>query len=446
MHYFSPECNIGNEEMKITILHHHLNPGGVTRIIRSQISSLRKKFPDTQIRVITGKAGNQDFFSRAGVEVLENPDIDYILGEDLSPEHTREYFKRVVHYLKENIDRDSIIHVHNLNLGKNPVLTLALQEMMEDGYRLFNHCHDFAEDRPANIDYMKKIIEDHFDKNPQSVMYPNRAAYHFGTINAFDRDRVIGMGVNPKRVVHLPNPVHFDKQITLGKADAKKDICNQLEIDISKTLITYPVRVIRRKNIGELILLAVIFEGSANWVVTQPPKNPEEIIHYQHWVDFCKTENIPVIFEAGNKVDFEKLLVATDVCISTSLREGFGMVFLEPWLFDTPVMGRNIDYVTKDLIDSGVEFPLLYDEINVEVDDTIKDFGDLDEEQQRKFILDVIQNRPEKRKVQDMNPRLKTIFEPVLEEMIRKNKQTIQQHYSLDNYAIRLNGIYRKMA
>ena len=432
--------------MKITILHHHLNPGGVTRIIRSQVGSLRKRFPGTEIRVITGKAADNDYFTDTGVEVIENHDLGYILGQDLTPEQTRELFNRIKRYLKEHIGTDSIIHVHNLNLGKNPVLTVALSEMTTAGYRLFNHCHDFAEDRPANIGYMKKIIQGHFGKKLQSVMYPDRPEYHFGTINAFDRERIIGMGVDPERVDHLPNPVHFDKEIDMHKSEAKKEICNQLDIDASKPLVTYPVRVISRKNIGEMILLATVFENAANWLVTQPPKNPSEIVHYEKWVDFCRLENIPITFEAGNKVDFEKLLVATDVCISTSLREGFGMVFLEPWLFNTPVMGRNIDYVTKDLIDSGVEFPLLYNEINVLVDDTIMDFGELNPQQQQNFIHKIRQDQPKKKKVKEMNPRLAVIFEPVSETMIRRNKQTIQKQYSLDNYALRLNGIYRKMA
>lgn len=432
--------------MKITILHHHLNPGGVTRIIRSQVSSLRNKFPDIEIRVITGNAGEHDFFNRKGVEVLENQDLDYILGEDLSQAQTRELFERITRFLKENISSYSIIHAHNLNLGKNPVLTVALSEMTKEGFRLFNHCHDFAEDRPANIEYMKKIIDGHFGKKLQSVMYPNRPEYHFGTINAYDRERIIDKGVDNERVEHLPNPVHFDKQISIDKAEAKKEISNQLEIDNSKPLITYPVRVIRRKNIGEMILLATVFENVANWVVTQPPKNPKEIVHYDKWVDFCRSEGIPITFEAGNKVDFEKLLVATDVCISTSLREGFGMVFLEPWLFNTPVMGRNIDYVTKDLIDSGVEFPLLYKTIHVEVDGIVRDFGELNPQQQQNFIHMVRQDQPKKKKVKEMNPQLAVIFEPVSETLIRKNKQTIQKQYSLDNYASRLNGIYRKMA
>ncbi len=54
----------------------------------------------------------------------------------------------------------------------------------------------------------------------------------------------------------------------------KADIVTRLGLDPEKKIITYPVRAIRRKNIGEFILLAVLFEGTCQFNITQAPKNP----------------------------------------------------------------------------------------------------------------------------------------------------------------------------
>lgn len=432
--------------MHITILHHHLNPGGVTRIIQSQVTSLKKKHSDIQIQILTGKSGFPEFFREADVDVKVNPDLDYILGHKLLPGQTQTLYERTLDFLRDQIPEGSFIHAHNLNLGKNPVLTLAVSDMNAEGYRLFNHCHDFAEDRPPNMDYFEKIIKGHFGKNPEEVMYPVRPDYLFGTLNSFDRERIIRKGIPEDQVILLPNPVHFEQQHHCNKKQAKADLCDELGLDTAKTMITYPVRVIRRKNIGEFILLAVLFEEEANWLVTQPPKNPQEITHYEQWKQLCNDLNIPVHWEVGTKVDFEKLLIGTDVCISTSIREGFGMVFLEPWLPGTPVMGRNIGYVTKDLIASGVDFPLLYDKLDVKINGTIHDFGEIDPQKQQNFIHRIRNDRSEKKKIRNMNPGLKIMFDKVTDDLIQKNQETIKAKYSLENYASRLDGIYGKLA
>ena len=432
--------------MKLFIIHHHLNPGGVTRIIQSQIQSLKGKYPDIDITVLTGNAGDQSFFDEQNVELDLNPDLDYLLGKNISGNDILQLKTKLSKYLLEKIPYDAVIHVHNLNLGKNPVLTLALSEMAGKGYMLFNHCHDFAEDRPQNMNFMNRIIGKVFNKGPQKVMYPALPNYLFGTINAFDRERVINKGINRENVFHLPNPVYFETSQAISKSGARASVCNTLGIDPKLPLITYPVRVIRRKNIGELILFSTIFEGRANWLVTQPPQNPEELVPYKAWKALCDDEKISVHFEVGNRVNFEELLLASDVCITTSTREGFGMVFLEPWLLGVPVVGRNIDYVTTDLIASGVEFPLLWDEVNVELDGAVKDFGKMDADQQQEFIRKIANDRSEKKKIRDMNPRLQQIFEPFPDGLIQKNKRVIKNQYSLEQYATQLHDIYQKLA
>jgi glycosyltransferase involved in cell wall biosynthesis len=217
-----------------------------------------------------------------------------------------------------------------------------------------------------------------------------------------------------------------------------------LGINEKKLLITYPVRVIRRKNIGEFILLTLLFSEEANWVVTQPPKNPVEIVSYEAWKQFCLKNNIKLVFEAGVKVKFEELILASDWCFTTSIQEGFGMVYMEPWLLGTPVGGRNLDYITADLSSSGMIFPMLYDQIQVETEEGFTDFATLNVDQQMNVISDLLNKRDNQQKTIRDNPLLKIIFEPIDTDIIESNRSTIINEYSLQKYAKRLEGIYQE--
>jgi glycosyltransferase involved in cell wall biosynthesis len=316
--------------------------------------------------------------------------------------------------------------------------------LAKEGLRVFNHAHDFAEDRPSNFQFLKEIIGDIFLQDLNEVLYPNLPNYQFGVLNSSDYERLISYGVEKEKIEWLPNPVTFKvSENALGKADAKTEICKTLNLSTEKLLVTYPVRVIQRKNIGEFILLSILFSHKANFAVTQPPQNPVEIEMYTQWVNFCEAENIKVTFEAGTKVNFETLLTASDFCITTSYKEGFGMVYLEPWLLDTPVVGRNIDFITKDFMNDDFVFPSLYFKINIP---GIKiDFKDLNLKMQMEVISDVLKGKIDVQQLFSQNPILNTMFRKVSEMVIEKNKSIITNNYSLKGYGIKLQERYKKM-
>jgi hypothetical protein len=183
-----------------------------------------------------------------------------------------------------------------------------------------------------------------------------------------------------------------------------------------------------------------LFADRASWLVTQPPLNPVEVELYQKWVEFCNAEGINVYFEAGKKVNFPELIHASDFCITTSIQEGFGMVFMEPWLMGTPVIGRNIDYIIDDLSNSGVIFPRLYDKLSI---GDGKDFKDLDMEEQMEVIVKVKSEDTQQGTIFANNPGLDKLLHPVPESTIMLNKDMIRKKYSLKKYGEKLNAIYR---
>jgi len=426
--------------MQILIAHSHLNPGGVTRIIESQIESLS----DDEIKVLVGACPEPESITSRGAELHIIEDLNYLERRKYTDQEAMEMLHKIHRELREYISSDCVLHFHNLNLGKNPIVTYVVYILAKEGLPVFNHAHDFAEDRPTNLQFLEEILSDIFLQDMNEVLYPQLPNYQFGVINSSDYERLISYGVDVERIEWLPNPVSIKvSEDGLDKGSAKTEICKSLNLDSDKLLVTYPVRVIQRKNIGEFILLSKLYAHKANFIVTQPPQNPVEIEMYKQWVEFCENEGFNITFEAGTKVDYEKLLCASDFCITTSYKEGFGMVYLEPWLMDTPVVGRDIDFITKDFRNDGFEFPTLYFKINIP---GVKiDFKDLNMKMQMEIISGLNSGKIEKQKIIEQNPILNTLFRKVSDHVIEKNKSIIKNNYSVKGYGIKLQKRYKKM-
>ena len=431
---------------KIAIMHHHLHPGGVTRIIDSQVQSLTKYFPDLQLRVICGHADQTNRYQQEGVEVLVNEDLYYLYDENPPAGKIHSITQRITDYLRRVLDAQEIIHFHNLNLGKNPLVTFSLWQLARQGMPIINHAHDFAEDRPSNMAFLEYILRDGLDANPEEVMYPmDIENYHFAVINTADQQRLLNRGIPTHRITYLPNPVSMPDINSLPSSEAcRKKITDTLNLDPGQKIVTYPVRVIRRKNIGELILLSELFRNEAVFLVTLAPKNPIEYEHYKQWVTFCQENRLNnVHFEVGEVIDFPELVKGSDLCITTSIREGFGMAYMEPWLYRTPVVGRKIDYIARDFLDKGLIFKGLYESIILP--GLQADFKDLETKNQMYEILKASHNPSRKQEIFDGNPTLKDLLKDMDQHTIETNIKRIVQHYSPESYGKTIMETYQRL-
>ncbi|MCF8232390.1 MAG: glycosyltransferase family 4 protein [Bacteroidales bacterium] len=429
----------------IDIVHYHLNPGGVTNIIKSQIESLQQKEGDYHIRLFCGDCPDPEYYKSRGVELVVDEIFNYADFDVADPKKIARIQESTEKAASKFFSPDRIIHFHNLTLAKNPFWTLTMYKLALKGYPIINHEHDFAEDRPDNQHFMKRIIEGHFGYNAKEVMYPDLKNYHMGVLNLFDYQRVVSYGFPESRLHYFPNPVDFTRPLPPAGEATKTKIYNRLNLDSDKKLITYPVRVIRRKNIGEYILLSHFFRAEANFVVTLPPKNPVEVREYKKWVEFCQKNHVPIVFEAGTKVDFSELISSSDFCVTTSTREGFGMAYLEPWMMNTPVTGRKLENILKDLWHAGLEFPALYDKFLVKDGDQWKDLPEIDFDRQRKIIHQIISNKELSDITFAKNSQLVGLFKPMEKELIENNQEIIKEKFSLDSYGERLERAYEAL-
>lgn len=429
--------------MHIAIIHHHLHPGGVTRVIESQINALMAFIQGKDLEIHTGEAFSNPLNCNPDVEFKAEESLNY-LDEGIPPEKMASLLERITGYLDQLAQTNDILHLHNLNLGKNPLLTLAVHHLASQGTNIVNHCHDFAEDRPGNYAFLKSVIEGIFNENIGKVLYPPFKNYHFAILTSGDFKRLSRFGIEHDRITLLPNPVTF--QLNKNKEEIKQKVRAKFRIDASLKICVYPVRAIRRKNIGEFILLSVLFRNQASWLITQPPKNPVEIPEYIQWKAFCSRLAIPVIFEAGTVMDFNELISAADLCITTSTMEGFGLAFMEPWLAGVPVIGRNRKNCTGDLVRNGIRFPLLYDRFIVTFKSERTDFKELNQIQKQEVISDILKNPEKEAEMWKLNSFLDEFFNPVPESMIDSNRQIIAGKYSPEVYGRQLYGLYKKLS
>jgi len=427
--------------MKVAIIHYHLNPGGVTRIIGSQVQSLAEFEDIEDIVVLCGNCNNQS--SLHGVRIIADPVLDYS-----KPDETGTDYNKKASGIKEFIRQHTkgyILHFHNPNLGKNSALTLAVYQLASEGWPVVNHSHDFAEDRPENMEVLNRMTGT-TGLRTSEILYPGLVGYHFVVLNSCDFERVMNSGIPAGRVHLIPNPVAMGKSGTpRNKGELRSRVLEKLNLDLRKKTCTYPVRGIKRKNLGEFILLAVLFKNTCQFVITQPPLNPVELPGYLQWKKFSDYHDIGIKFEAGEIIDHEDLIGISDFCLTTSWREGFGMVYLEPWLAGTPVSGRDLPCITGDLRKYGLEFPGLYDQISVRTSADARDFKDLEPEDQKMLIVRILESSREREKLIRMNPFLESLFDPVEDEIIHRNREIIRNQFSVPHYGKRLFALYKNI-
>lgn len=430
--------------MKVVILHYHLNPGGVTRIIESQVKGLETVTGNLDIMILTGHEGAASGIP--AVPAAVHASLYYQFPES-HPVDQLEERRKIISHIKDHLTPDSILHCHNANLGKNPAFSAAVFQLAGEGYAIVNHCHDFPEDRPENFTFLEKVVGGLFGIPLEELLYPNLPRYHFITLNSCDHNRILQHGIPAARVHLLANPVVMHNTPGNGAHEEdREEITKVLELDASKKICTYPVRGIRRKNIGEFLLLAAVFEKQAGFIITQPPKNPVELPGYTRWKQFSKLIGLDVKYEAGEAVNHEMLIHVSDFCVTTSYREGFGMAYLEPWITGTPVIGRNLECITEDLKLHGLVFPGLYDAIWIKTPSGFTDFKDLTTEEQEKQIVTVKKDPAACSRLMSDNPFLNSLLVPVSPEIINKNRGIIEKNFTVEKYGKKLFAIYKAIS
>ncbi|QDU77654.1 hypothetical protein Pan97_47270 [Bremerella volcania] len=351
--------------MNLVIVHHHLNRGGVTQVILNHLRALHeagaREIFDRVVILYGGRAtGWPENVEPAleGVELVEIPSIDYdtvtAVGEEAPFRATSEMLE------KQGLSaEETLLHVHNHTLGKNVAWPNALARLAEAGYRMLLQLHDFAEDfRPDNY---RRQVEYHGESGTgMAEVYFQAPHVHYAVLNSRDRGILEKAGFASDKLAWLPNPVQ-PFPVLPHRADARRALQEKLSVGPSEPYVLYPVRGIRRKNVGELVLWSALAPQPVTFGITLAPVNPVELAPYQAWESLAKELELPCKFNVGGDagLSFHENLAAADAIINTSVAEGFGLVFLEAWLAGKLLIGRDLPEISADFKKAGLRLDSL---------------------------------------------------------------------------------------
>jgi hypothetical protein len=338
--------------MRIAIVHYHLRPGGVTRVIQNALTALGP---------LTG-SGNRVVVIAGEPPSPAMPVAPYAVVAALgyqSAASAAQVLKDVEAAAVEQLGgAPDVWHIHNHALGKNAVLPELVAQLARRGRRLLLQPHDFAEDgRPTNYQFLRAHCPD--SSSLGEWLYPQGAHIHYALINQRDLRFLQQAGVNSSQLHYLPNAVSLDEAETTPESPENTPG--------REKLVLYPARAIRRKNLGEFLLWAALAQDDELFAIARAPQNPEARPIYEAWVAFAQSLNLPVEFALGERwsADFSSLLRAAHTLLTTSVAEGFGLAYLEPWLAWRPLVGRDLSEVTEALKQTGLDLSGLYQRLDV---------------------------------------------------------------------------------
>jgi glycosyltransferase involved in cell wall biosynthesis len=436
--------------MKIVFIHYHLKTGGVTAVLRQQIESM---LHTSDLLLLTGAPPDASF----PCETVHIPGLGYDKSgpNRFEPEKVADAIIKAIR-LKWDGGCD-LIHVHNPTLAKNRNFLKILKTLQKEKFRLFLQIHDFAEDgRP-----LAYFSEDDYVSD-----------CHYGVINSRDYNILLKAGLKKEglhKIFNTITPLNF-------KATGA----------IPKNYILYPVRAIRRKNIGEAILLSLFFTNDETLAITLPPNSPADIKSHERWKAFVDEKHLDIIFEAGLTHEFPDLVLSANFLITTSITEGFGFSFLEPWTAEKLLWGRRLPQICQDFEKNGIQLDHLYSRLNVPVewigkerlfktwklcvqragsmfdlaidetaiknafekttDKDIIDFGLLDESFQKTVISKVLSDSANRDALIHLNPYLSNPGDVSNRDaLIQNNLKAVKRHYNQTRYRKNLLDIYTRV-
>jgi hypothetical protein len=437
--------------LNLVYVHYHLKPGGVTTVLRHQVQSLPSGTPAL---VLSGEPPSTAF--PAPVAVIEGLGYDGTPGTEKQPVAVAQSIAQTIDRHFNGSEKDTLLHIHNPTLAKNTKFLDIIRHLQKMGYPLLLQIHDFAEDgRPSA--YFR------------DADYP--ADCHYCVINQRDYGLLAASGLVSEGLHYLPNCVPNDQEHGQG--------------DDQRNFVLYPVRAIRRKNIGEALLLSLFLPADCQIYITLPPNSPADFPSYRFWQHLTQDRRLPIRFEMGLRKNFQDLLRQARHVVSTSIAEGFGFTFLEPWVAGKNLEGRLLPAICNDFSDADIRMGHLYTRVDIplawfgrkrlierfqdcyrrnrrlfghaaEMPSTQSftapllkaefiDFGLLDEPLQA-LVIKAVQSDPARRqRLLALNPALQRMGRhPRSHPRIQHNRDRIIETYGQITYGSRLKTIYRE--
>jgi glycosyltransferase involved in cell wall biosynthesis len=343
-------------------IHYHNRPGGVTSVMGQYGLAFSKACGSTAGASFVVCAKHHVSTAMDGAKVIDVRECGYTTFRTKNAfiKTRNSLLKRLEQIVtSDRLARPVCVVGHNMNLGKNCALSSAFAQCarrlakQKNDYRFFSVVHDFAEE--GRTDLMSQIVSlERLGIKIWDELYPVSPNLCFVALNNRNYSILKKAGFQVRLV---PNPVFAPATARPLPAAVRNRVVRRLAKCAEKdntafkpdaSLLVYPARIISRKNPVEAILLAHFF-FSSNLLLGESGTSIEDRALAAYLKRLCRTHKIPVIFNSGRAAEFllshdetpfSLLTKAADVCITTSVLEGFGYALYEPRLYHKAVVGR----------------------------------------------------------------------------------------------------------
>jgi glycosyltransferase involved in cell wall biosynthesis len=360
--------------VKLVIVHYHLRPGGIRRIIELATPHLLRALPAVDTVVLAcGEAAdakwNQNFarlIRPARLEFCLAPALGYF-SEQSAKLSARKLAAALAPIFATATADNCFVWAHNLGIGRNLLLTRELTRLCAArDIPLVSHHHDWwfdnrwlrwPEIRRSGFRTIAAVAQEVFAHTPRlrhAAINHEEAAIlnqHFPATSAW-----------------LPNLAARQETPTASQVRSAKKWLHQRLGAVTAPVWILPCRLLRRKNVAEALLLTRWLRPEAWLVTTGGASSADEqpyfdklqaAAHQHHW----RLRLGVLQGNETNKPSVPELLAASEAVLLTSIQEGFGLPYLEAAAAGRPLLARNLPNIAPDLHRFGFRFPQAYDEI-----------------------------------------------------------------------------------
>ena len=288
--------------------------------------------------------------------MIEIPAMDYDRDPVASPGELARQIREGLRGCGYSAD-DTILHVHNHSLGKNLSLQSAIRILACDGFRLLLQIHDFAEDyrheHYARMTAALATMATDGTDDLASVLYPQAEHIDYATLNRRDwsilRDAGVPWPVCTCCRTPCPSWGLSPREPTPASDWHRRPACPWIVRLCCTPCVASGVRTWGWRSLvgvepGTALQLYLAADPSCRTDESPPVKAAAGELR------------LPCHFELGTLpgLTLTDLLAAADLILTTSVAEGFGMVFLESWLAGRPLVGRDLPEISADFVAAGM--------------------------------------------------------------------------------------------
>jgi glycosyltransferase involved in cell wall biosynthesis len=356
------------------VIHYHLRPGGVRRVIERSLPLLVNKGPKgfSSVTLAVGERAGREWEAALGrslppdgLRILYEPAFGYFSESRVDPATLRRRIRAALEKaLPADTAKETLLWTHNMGLGRNGILSEEISRLTaaRGVARLTQH-HDFwFENRWARWPELQQCgyrtlssVARAFFGGPGGVLTVNRA------------DKEVFERHLPGQAAWLPNPVSLSRPLAKTKILALRRTLAGVLGDAGPLWVV-PTRMLRRKNLAEAILLTRWLRPEA-WLVTTAGVSSQDERSYARRLEGAARRGawkvrFGILHGRGHSLaTIDEVVAAAEVLLFTSLQEGFGLPFVEAAAAGKPLIARRLPRVIPDMEALGLKFPQLYEEI-----------------------------------------------------------------------------------